>query len=132
MSLEDIILQAWEDRNSINKNSDKKIISAINETLENLDSGTIRVCEKKNNEWHTHQWIKKAILLSFKTQDNKMISGPYAKWFDKVDGKTALWDEKKLLKAGFRVSAKWSYKKICIHWKKCCTNAVFYKCRSLC
>ena len=44
MSLEDIILQAWEDRNSINKNSDKKIISAINETLENLDSGTIRVC----------------------------------------------------------------------------------------
>ena len=102
MSVENIILQAWEDRNSINKNSDQKIILAINETLENLDSGTIRVCEKKNNEWHTHQWIQKAILLSFKTQDNKMLSGPYAKWFDKVDGKTALWDEKKLLKSGFR------------------------------
>ena len=74
MSFENIILQAWEDRNSINKNSDKKIISAINETLENLDSGTIRVCEKKNNEWHTHQWIKKAILLSFKIQDKYTIS----------------------------------------------------------
>ena len=102
MSFENIILQAWEDRNSINKNSDKKIISAINETLENLDSGTIRVCEKKNNEWHTHQWIKKAILLSFKIQDNKVLSGPYAAWFDKIEGKTTLWDEKKLLKAGFR------------------------------
>ena len=102
MSFENIILQAWEDRNSINKNSDKKIISAINETLENLDSGTIRVCEKKNNEWHTHQWIKKAILLSFKIQDNKVLSGPYAAWFDKIEGKTTLWDEKKHLKAGFR------------------------------
>ena len=95
MSLENIILKAWEDRNNINKNSDKAIISAINETLEKLDSGSIRVCEKKNNEWHTHQWIKKAILLSFKIQDNKILSGPYATWFDKVDGKTALWGRKK-------------------------------------
>lgn len=102
MSLENTILKAWEDRNNINKNSDKTIISAINETLEKLDSGNIRVCEKKNNEWHTHQWIKKAILLSFKTQDNKILSGPYATWFDKVDGKTALWDKKKHIEAGFR------------------------------
>ncbi len=98
MSLENTILKAWEDRNNINKNSDKTIISAINETLEKLDSGNIRVCEKKNNEWHTHQWIKKAILLSFKTQDNKILSGPYATWFDKVDGKTALWDKKNISK----------------------------------
>ena len=102
MSLENIILKAWEDRNNINKNSDKAIISAINETLEKLDSGNIRVCEKKNNEWHTHQWIKKAILLSFKTQDNKILSGPYTTWFDKVDGKTTLWNEKKHIDAGFR------------------------------
>ena len=102
MSLENTILKAWEDRNNINKNSDKAIISAINETLEKLDSGSIRVCEKKNNEWHTHQWIKKAILLSFKIQDNKILSGPYATWFDKVEGKTALWDEKKHIEAGFR------------------------------
>ena len=102
MSVENIILQAWEDRNSINKNSDQKIILAINETLENLDSGSIRVCEKKNNEWHTHQWIKKAILLSFKTQDNKILSGPYTTWFDKVDGKTTLWNEKNHIDAGFR------------------------------
>ena len=102
MSLENIILKAWDDRNNINKNSDKAIISAINETLEKLDSGSIRVCEKKNNEWHTHQWIKKAILLSFKTQDNKILSGPYTTWFDKVDGKTTLWNEKKHIDAGFR------------------------------
>ena len=73
MSLENIIEKAWEDRSNINKNSDKVIISAINEILEKLDSGTIRVCEKKNNEWHTHQWIKKAILLSFKIKGNKII-----------------------------------------------------------
>ena len=47
MSIENIILKAWEDRNNINKNSDKAIISAINETLEKLDLGNIRVCEKK-------------------------------------------------------------------------------------
>jgi len=47
MSLENIIEKAWEDRSNINKNSDKVIISAINEILEKLDSGTIRVCEKK-------------------------------------------------------------------------------------
>ena len=58
--------------------------------------------KKKNNEWHTHQWIKKAILLSFKTQDNKILSGPYTTWFDKVDGKTTLWNEKKHIDAGFR------------------------------
>ena len=57
MSLENIIEKAWEDRSNINKNSDKTIISAVNEILEKLDSGAIRVCEKKNNEWHTHQWL---------------------------------------------------------------------------
>ena len=46
----------------------------INEALEKLDSGTIRVCEKKNNDWHTYQWIKKAILLSFKITATKAVN----------------------------------------------------------
>ena len=103
MSIENIILEAWENKSNINKNSNKSIISAINETLEKLDSGIIRVCEKKNNEWHTHQWIKKAILLSFKIQDNKILSGPYTSWFDKVDGKTTLWDEKTHIVTGKQI-----------------------------
>ncbi len=67
-----------------------------------LDSGALRVTEKKNSVWHTHQWIKKAILLSFRVFDNKMIKGPYYSWFDKVEGKTFNWTEEHV-KAGFRM-----------------------------
>jgi len=102
MSTEDIINQAWEQRSNISKNSDKSIINAVTSTLDLLDSGTLRVSEKKNGVWHTHQWIKKAILLSFRVFDNKMIKGPYYSWFDKVDGKTFNWTEDKFLKSNFR------------------------------
>ena len=101
-SFEKIIDKAWENRDQINSKSEKKIIKTINETIELLDQGEIRVAEKKNNQWIVNQWIKKAILLSFRTSEMKKLQGPYATWFDKVDGKTADWTRKKFIKAGFR------------------------------
>ena len=101
-SLEKIINEAWEKRNQINSKSGKKLLKTIEGIIELLDSGKIRVAEKKGNSWLVNQWIKKAILLSFRVNKMKASKGPYATWFDKVDGKTQKWNEKKLIKAGFR------------------------------
>jgi len=101
-SFEKIINEAWENRNQVNSKSGKKIIKAIDETIELLDEGKIRVAEKKNNQWIVNQWIKKTILLSFRTNEMKKLKGPYGTWFDKVEGKTTDWDRKKFIKAGFR------------------------------
>ena len=101
-NLEKIIIEAWDKKNQINSKSDKKILNSINETIELLDSGKIRVSEKKDSQWHVNQWIKKAILLSFRVNKMKASKGPYSTWYDKVDGKTQGWDEKKIIEAGFR------------------------------
>ena len=101
-SLEKIINEAWENKSQINSKSNKKLLKTINQTIELLDSGKIRVAEKKNNSWMTNQWVKKAILLSFRVNEMKTSKGPYSTWFDKIEGKTQKWDKKKLIKAGFR------------------------------
>ena len=101
-SFEKIINEAWNNKSKINSKSDKKIINAINKTIDLLDSGKIRVAEKKNNQWYVNQWIKKAILLSFRVNKMKASKGPYSTWYDKIDGKTQGWNEKKIAAAGFR------------------------------
>ena len=101
-SFEKIIDEAWNNKNQVNYKSDKKIINAINKTIDLLDAGKIRVAEKKNNQWHVNQWIKKAILLSFRVNKMKASKGPYSTWYDKIDGKTQGWNEKKIAAAGFR------------------------------
>ncbi len=101
-SFEKIINEAWNNKNQVNSNSDKKLLNTISETIELLDSGKIRVAEKKDNQWHVNQWIKKAILLSFRVNKMKTSKGPYSTWYDKIDGKTQGWDEKKMIEAGFR------------------------------
>ena len=70
--LERIINDAFEERDNINVNTAGDIRNAVDETLNKLDSGSLRVCEKINNEWQVNQWIKKAILLSFRLNDNEM------------------------------------------------------------
>ena len=100
--LEKIINDAFEDRDSINVNTAGDIRNAVDETLNKLDSGSLRVCEKINNEWQVNQWIKKAILLSFRLNDNEIIKASHATWFDKVESKTANWTKDDHLKAGFR------------------------------
>ena len=100
--LENIINNAFENKENINVKTSGEIRDAVNNTLNQLDSGIIRVCEKVNNEWIVNQWIKKAILLSFRLNDNEIIKASHATWFDKVESKTANWTKEDHLKAGFR------------------------------
>ena len=100
--LKKIINDAFEERDNINVNTAGDIRNAVDETLNKLDSGSLRVCEKINNEWQVNQWIKKAILLSFRLNDNEIIKASHATWFDKVESKTANWTKDDHLKAGFR------------------------------
>ena len=105
-NLEKIINEAWDKKDQINKDSDKSIIDAINEIIEKLDNGTVRVAEKINEQWVTHQYIKKAIMLSFRIYGMETLEGPYSSWRDKahlLKGKTAGWTNKDFEKAGFRM-----------------------------
>jgi len=104
--LEKIINDAWNKKEQVNQNSDEKLINTINQIIEDLDKGKVRVAEKINGEWVTHQHIKKAIMLSFRIHEMEHLKGPYSSWFDKsnlVRGKTAGWGKDEFLKAGFRM-----------------------------
>ena len=104
--LEKIINDAWEIRGQINQNSDKLIIDSINQIISNLDEGKVRVAEKVDGEWKTHQYIKKAVMLSFRIYEMETLTGPYSSWYDKahlIKGKTANWKNEDFLKAGFRM-----------------------------
>ena len=104
--LEKIINDAWNKKEQVNQNSDEKLINTINQIIEDLDKGKVRVAEKINGKWVTHQHIKKAIMLSFRIHEMELLKGPYSSWFDKsnlVRGKTAGWGKDEFLKAGFRM-----------------------------
>ena len=103
MSIEKIINDAWENRKDISPDSDKSIKDAINETIELLDQGKVRVANRQpDGKWETNQVAKKAILLSFRTSKMTTTAGPYSVWWDKVGFKTAGWTEEDHKKAGFR------------------------------
>ena len=99
---EKIINEAFENKEKINANADKSIIDAIKETIELTDQGKVRVAEKKNGTWIVNQWVKKAILLSFKINKMEMLRGPYTSWYDKVPGKSVNWKEEDWKNAGYR------------------------------
>tara|TARA_B100000131_G_scaffold74482_1_gene70857 strand:+ start:971 stop:1825 length:855 start_codon:yes stop_codon:yes gene_type:complete len=106
--LKQVIENFWDEKESINSGN-KNLTKTINVVLDQLDRGIIRVCEKHNGEWITHEWIKKAILMSFKVNDNSIFSsgisnsrrGQYT-WFDKVNLKTSGWVEDEWTKRSFR------------------------------
>ena len=100
--LKKIIEDAFENKDQINIQTQGEIRSSVDETLNQLDKGIIRVCEKQGEEWIVNQWIKKAILLSFRLNDNEVIQASHATWFDKVPSKTANWSKQDHEKAGFR------------------------------
>ena len=102
-SFEKIINEAWDNKSQVNPKSSRKLLNAISKTIDLIDAGKIRVAEKKDTEWIVNQWIKKAILLSFRVNKMKTSKGPYAVWYDKVDGKTRKWNEKRFIKEGFRM-----------------------------
>jgi 2,3,4,5-tetrahydropyridine-2-carboxylate N-succinyltransferase len=98
MTLESIISKAWDDRDSISTATKGEVRDAVTETLAALDKGTLRVAEKKAAEWHVNQWVKKAVLLSFRLNPNRVASGGY----DKVPLKWEDWSEADFKTASFR------------------------------
>ena len=104
MSLQQTIDAAWERRTEFSPTSaPADVTTAVAETLNNLDSGSIRVAEKINGEWVTHQWIKKAVLLSFRLKDNDIMDGGNTHYFDKVESKFANYTAQDFQKGGYRV-----------------------------
>ena len=106
MNIENIINDAWENRDQVSPNSDESLKNTVNQIIDDLDSGKVRVAEKINGEWVTHQHIKKAIMLSFRMYPMESLNGPYSSWYDKahlLKGKTAGWSKEQHEKAGFRM-----------------------------
>ena len=101
-NLENTINKAFDNKETINQETQGEIREAVDETFNSLDKGLIRVSEKINGNWIVNQWIKKAILLSFRLNDNEISKGPYATWFDKVPSKTTSWSKEDHINAGFR------------------------------
>ena len=107
-TLEKAVEQAWDDRESIGPATKGAARDAIEAALEALDSGTLRVAEKGDAGWTVNQWLKKAVLLSFRIYDMVPLPGGPSfpgigdsPWFDKVPSKFAGWDDAKFRTAGF-------------------------------
>ena len=102
--LQQMIEKAWEDRASIQPGkAPAKIGEAVAQVISELDQGKLRVAEKIGGNWTTHQWIKKAVLLSFRLEDNRIMQGGELRYFDKVDSKFASYDQERFVRGGFRV-----------------------------
>jgi 2,3,4,5-tetrahydropyridine-2-carboxylate N-succinyltransferase len=102
--MKDIVEQAWEDRAAINPaNAPRKLRDAVEEVIAGLDSGKLRVAEKTGGDWVTHQWIKKAVLLSFRLEDNRVMEGGATRFFDKVSSKFESFNEEQFKNSGIRV-----------------------------
>mgnify|MGYP000861041285 CR=1 FL=1 len=103
-ALTQIIDEAWEKRTSLQPDSAPGAIrEAVATVLARLDEGTLRVAEKVDGDWVTHQWIKKAVLLSFRLQENTLVDGGALRYFDKVPSKFAAYDSERFARGGFRV-----------------------------
>ena len=99
-----IIETAFENRTQYSPtNAPAEVREAIDFVLSQLDSGALRVAERIDGEWVTHQWIKKAVLLSFRMQDNVVMDGAETRYYDKVPMKFAGYDEAAFRAGGFRV-----------------------------
>ncbi len=100
---------AWDKRDTVNSATKGEVRDAVEAAIAGLDDGSFRTAEKIGSEWVVHQWLKKAVLLSFRLTDSVPMDGGAsfpglgaAPWFDKVPLKTTGWDAAKFAKAGFR------------------------------
>ena len=101
--LEAVIDAAWDARDTVGTATTGDVRDAVNAALSLLDGGERRVAEKVDGVWTVNQWLKKAVLLSFRLNDNVITPGPGgANWFDKVPSKFADWGENRFREAGFR------------------------------
>lgn len=108
LPLSAVIELAWQSRDEVNVGTQGPWREAVNEVLCALDHGTLRVAEKQADGWHVHQWVKKAVLLSFRLNPMQAIHGAPARpgfeshWWDKVPSKFEGWTEKDFHRAAFR------------------------------
>ena len=102
--LQRIIEQAFEKRAEITpRNVDTHVKEAVSEVIRKLDAGQVRVAEKIDGAWTTHQWLKKAVLLSFRIEDNRFMKGGFTNYFDKVDSKYADYSSRDFRDSGVRI-----------------------------
>jgi 2,3,4,5-tetrahydropyridine-2-carboxylate N-succinyltransferase len=102
--LQRVIDDAWEARDGLSAATRNTVREAVEAALEALDEGRLRVAEKASGEWRVNQWLKKAVLLSFRLNDMTEIPGGPggAAWWDKVDSKFKGWGANRFRAAGFR------------------------------
>ncbi|GAP75859.1 MULTISPECIES: 2,3,4,5-tetrahydropyridine-2,6-dicarboxylate N-succinyltransferase [Pseudoalteromonas] len=102
--LKTLIENAWENRDAISPSTvDADVKNAIDTVLERLDKGDARVAEKLSGEWVVHQWLKKAVLLSFRIRDNQPISDGVNQFYDKVPLKFSDYSSEQFQREGMRV-----------------------------
>jgi len=100
----ELIEEAWERRSEFAPGkAPHDLVAAVEETLEQLDAGAVRVAERRADGWHVNQWLKKAVLLYFRTHDNALISAGYTHFYDKVPLKYSGAGEAQLRAGGARV-----------------------------
>ncbi len=102
--MQNIIEKAFDNRADITpRNVDTLVRDAVMETIDQLDRGELRVAEKKEGEWIVNEWAKKAVLLSFRIQDNEFIKGGFTNYYDKVQSKYEDYNAREFRQAGVRV-----------------------------
>lgn len=102
--LKSIIEEAFEQRAEITpKTASSQLKEAVNAALELLDTGKARVADKTSGKWVVNEWLKKAVLLSFRIEDNVVMSNGYNQYYDKVPPKFAQYDARKFRESGIRV-----------------------------
>ena len=97
------ITQIWERRTSLNAHTQGPDRTFVDEALDALDAGELRVAEPTETGWTVHAWLKQAVLLSFRLNDSHPMPGTGAPVFDKVPLKSTTWDEARFQSAGFRM-----------------------------
>ncbi|MDX9740145.1 MAG: 2,3,4,5-tetrahydropyridine-2,6-dicarboxylate N-succinyltransferase [Gammaproteobacteria bacterium] len=102
--LKDIVEQAFERRADITpRNVETHVKEAVSEVIERLDRGQLRVAEKQGDDWVVNQWLKKAVLLSFRIEDNAFMKGGFTNYYDKVEAKYAAYNPRDFRESGVRV-----------------------------
>ena len=103
-ALQQTIEQAWDEREAISTTTGGPVREAVKTALNGLDAGELRVAEQTGDGWVVHQWLKKAVLLSFRLNDMQVVPGGpgAATWWDKVPSKFEGWGENRFREAGFR------------------------------
>jgi 2,3,4,5-tetrahydropyridine-2-carboxylate N-succinyltransferase len=104
MDIQQTIESAWDNRAELQPGTaPARIGEAVNGVIDQLDRGDLRVAEKKSGRWTVNEWVKKAVLLSFRLEDNRIVEAGELRYFDKVDTKFASYDRERFARAGVRV-----------------------------